>query len=194
MEFVCVYCGSNPGDDPAYAEAAAAFGRALAARDVGLVYGGGNVELMGTLADAALEAGGDVYGIIPEALAERELAHRGITQLEVVESMHARKRRMADLADGFVALPGGFGTLEELVEVLTWAQLGFHRDPCGLLNVADYYGRLIDFFDEQVRRGFVSEDHRGMLVVADDPDDLLDRFDRYRPPDGKRVLTEGDQT
>ena len=193
MDFVCVYCGSSPGGDPAYADAAEELGRTLAARDVGLVYGGGNVGLMGEIADAALDAGGEVYGIIPDALAERELAHRGVTQLEVVGSMHERKRRMADLADGFVALPGGFGTLEELMEMLTWAQLGIHRDPCGLLNVADYYGRLIDFFDRQTGEGFVREDHREMLVVSDDPIDLLDRFAAYNPPTVKNPRADAEQ-
>ena len=193
MEFVCVYCGSNPGRDPAYVEAAEAFGRALAARDVGLVYGGGNVGLMGAVANAALDAGGEVYGVIPDALADRELAHREVTQLEVVGSMHERKRRMADLADGFVALPGGFGTLEELFEMLTWAQLGFHGDPCGLLNVEDYYGKLVAFFDEQTREGFVREDHRGMLVVTDDPEDLLDRFAAYVPPTVEEPMEAGER-
>lgn len=194
MDRVCVYCGSNPGRDPTYIEAASEFGRELAARDVGLVYGGGNVGMMGAVADATLDAGGEVYGVIPEALFEREVAHEGLTELDVVDSMHARKRRMADLSSGFAALPGGFGTLEELMEVLTWAQLGFHAHPCGLLNVAGYYDLLVDFFARQVTDGFVDEDHRRMLVVTDDAADLLDRFERYEPPAVKRYLTDESET
>jgi hypothetical protein len=182
MDRICVYCGSHPGTDPAFLDRAAAFGRLVAERDLGLVYGGGDVGLMGAVADAALAAGGEVYGVIPEALAEREVAHQGLTELVVVDSMHARKRRMADLADGFVALPGGFGTLEELVEMVTWAQLGFHTDPCGLLNVGGYYDGLVSFFDTQVDAGFVEPAHRELLVVTDDPVELLARFETYESP------------
>jgi uncharacterized protein (TIGR00730 family) len=194
MERICVYCGSSPGRDPAYREAAERFGRTLATRDLGLVFGGGHVGLMGAVADATLEAGGEAHGVIPEALEERELTHHGLTHLDVVASMHARKERMAELADGFVALPGGFGTLEELLEVLTWAQLGFHRKPCGVLNVAGYYDSLAAFFDQQVDAGFVEPDHRDMLIVADDADDLLDAFAGYEPPPVKRVITDEGQT
>ena len=194
MDRICVYCGSSAGRDPAYAEAARALGRTLAGRGIGLVYGGGHVGLMGAVADATLEAGGDVYGVMPQALVDREIAHEGLTELVVVDSMHERKARMADLADGFVALPGGFGTLEELMEVLTWAQLGFHRDPCGLLDVGGYYASLVEFFDHQVEAGFVSEEHRRMVVVADDADVLLDRFADYEPPDVKRFITDRDET
>ena len=194
MERICVYCGSSPGPDPAYREAAEAFGRTLAERDLGLVFGGGHVGLMGAVADATLAAGGGAYGVIPEALEERELTHQGLTDLDVVGSMHARKERMAQLADGFVALPGGFGTLEELMEVLTWAQLGFHRKPCGVLNVAGYYDSLAAFFDSQVEAGFVEPDHREMLIVTDDADALLDRFAAYEPPPVKRVITDEEQT
>jgi hypothetical protein len=192
MERLCVYCGSRPGDDPAFAAAAASFGRLLAERGIGVVYGGGNVGLMGAVADAALDAGGDVVGVIPEALFEREVAHERLTDLEVVDSMHTRKRRMADLADGFVALPGGFGTLEELVEVLTWAQLGFHTDPCGLLNVDGYYEGLVAFIDQQVDAGFVDPAHRDLLVVTDDPVELLARFAAYDSPVAQRVVDESE--
>ncbi|WP_152042912.1 LOG family protein [Salinigranum salinum] len=192
MERICVYCGSRSGTDPAFRAAAASFGRLLAERGIGLVYGGGDVGLMGAVADGALDAGGDVVGVIPEALETREVAHAGLTRLDVVDSMHARKRRMADLADGFVALPGGFGTLEELVEMLTWAQLGFHTDPCGLLNVAGYYDGLVSFFETQVDAGFVEPAHRDLLVVTDDPDELLTRFASYDSPVGERVVDESE--
>ncbi|AUV83607.1 TIGR00730 family Rossman fold protein [Salinigranum rubrum] len=190
MERICVYCGSRPGTDPAFVDAARAFGRLLAERDLGLVYGGGDVGLMGAVADSALAAGGEVIGVIPEALFEREVAHEGVTDLHVVDSMHTRKRRMADLADGFVALPGGFGTLEELVEMLTWAQLGFHTDPCGLLNVSGYYDGLVSFFDAQVDAGFVEPRHRELLVVTDDPTGLLDRFAAYESPVREQVVDD----
>jgi len=194
MDRICVYCGSSPGRDQTYRTAAERFGRALAARDVDLVYGGGHVGLMGTVADATLDAGGEAHGVIPAALEERELTHEGLTTLDVVDSMHARKERMADLADGFVALPGGFGTLEELLEVLTWAQLGFHQKPCGVLNVAGYFEDLIAFFDHQVEEGFVEPEHREMLIVAEENDALLDAFAAYEPPGVKRFITDEDQT
>lgn len=194
VDRICVYCGSYEGRDEAYREAAQRLGRTLADRGTGLVYGGGNVGLMRTVADATLDAGGEVYGVIPDALLDREPAHEGLTELEVVDSMHQRKGRMVELADGFVALPGGFGTLEELMEVLTWAQLGFHRDPCGFLNVAGYYTQLVEFFDQQVQAGFVSEVHREMLIVTHDVDTLLDKFDAYEPPPVKRFITDESQT
>lgn len=190
MDRLCVYCGSRPGNDPAFVDAASSFGRLLAERDLGLVYGGGDVGLMGAVADGALDAGGEVFGVIPEALFEREVAHEGLTELHVVDSMHTRKRRFADLADGFVALPGGFGTLEELVEMLTWAQLGFHTDPCGLLNVSGYYDGLVSFFDAQVAAGFVEPSHRRLLTVTDDPTALLDRFAAYEPPVQERIVDD----
>lgn len=194
MDRICVYCGSSAGRDPAYVAAAREFGRALADRNVGLVFGGGRVGMMGAVADATLDAGGETHGVIPEALVEREVAHERLTDLDVVDSMHARKQRMAELADGFVALPGGFGTLEELVEVLTWAQLGFHRDPCGLLNVAGYFEELVAFFDNQVAEGFVQPAHREMLVVSEDAEDLLDRFAAYEPPEVEKVVTDERET
>ena len=175
---VCVYCGSRPGVRPAYAEAAAALGAGLAERGVGLVTGGGSVGLMGVVADAALAAGGEAVGVIPRALAEREVGHASLTRLEVVGSMHERKARMASLADAFVALPGGLGTLEEIAEALTWAQLGIHAKPCGLLDVDGYYRPLVGFLDHAVSQGFVRPEHRAALVVASEPDALLDALRR----------------
>ena len=194
MDRICVYCGSNPGRAPAYREAAANLGRTLAGRGLGLVYGGGSIGLMGAVAEATLAAGGEAHGVIPEALLDREPVEADLTALDVVDSMHRRKERMAELADGFVALPGGYGTLEELMEVLTWAQLGFHRHPCGFLNVAGYYDDLIGFFEHQVAEGFVSEAHRNMLHVSDDADALLDAFEVHEPPPVKRYITDEDQT
>jgi uncharacterized protein (TIGR00730 family) len=194
MDRLCVYCGSSPGARPAYRRAAERLGRTLADRETGLVYGGGDVGLMGAVADATLDAGGEVHGVIPESLVDAEVAHDGLTQLDVVDSMHARKQRMVDLADGFVALPGGFGTLEELTEVLTWTQLGLHDHPCGLLNVEGYYADLAAFFDHQVTEEFVSPDHRAMVIVEDDPETLLDRFAAYEAPPLKDVLESADET
>lgn len=179
---VCVYCGANPGRDPAYAGAARAMGTILAQRGIGLVTGGGRVGLMGVVAEAALAAGGEVIGIIPEALMRKELAHASLTRLEVTASMHERKARMAELADAFVALPGGLGTFEELFEIWTWAQLGWHAKPCGVLNVAGYYDKLVGFVDHAADEGFLRPQHRAMLVVESDPDRLLDRFARYDAP------------
>ena len=182
MERLCVFCGSSLGHDPAYAVAAAQLGRMLAQRGIGLVYGGGRVGLMGVLADAALAAGGEVIGVIPQALLERELGHRGLTELRVVDSMHARKALMGELAGGFIALPGGIGTLEELFEVWSWAQLGLHRKPCGLLDVDGFFARLVGFLDGQVEEGFIHPAYRAMLAVASTPEELLDAFAAYEPP------------
>jgi uncharacterized protein (TIGR00730 family) len=179
---ICVYAGSNAGSDPAYAAAAQALGRALAARGTGLVYGGGRVGLMGEVADAALGAGGEAIGVIPEALFDRELGHRGLTELRVVATMHERKALMAELADGFVALPGGIGTLEELVEVLTWSQLGIHAKPCGVLDASGFYSGLRAFLDHMVAEGFLHERHREGLLADADPAALLDRLARWQPP------------
>jgi uncharacterized protein (TIGR00730 family) len=192
MHRLCVFCGSSVGTNPAYLEAARATGRSLARRGIGIVYGGGSVGLMGALADAALAEGGEVVGVIPRALQLRELAHGGLTALHVVRSMHERKAKMAELADGFVALPGGLGTLEELAEILTWAQLGLHARPCGLLDVAGYYGPLIAFLDKAVSEGFVRPDHRRLLVVEDDPGALLDRFAAWAPPAIDRWIDDRD--
>ena len=182
MQRLCVFCGSSPGHDPAYATSAARLGRVLAERGIGLVYGGGRVGLMGALADAALAAGGEVIGVIPQALLEREIGHRGLTQLRVVDSMHARKALMGELAGGFIALPGGIGTLEELFEVWSWAQLGLHRKPCGLLDVGGFFAPLVDFLDRQVKAGFIHPTYRAMLAVASAPEALLDAFAAYEPP------------
>lgn len=180
---LCVFCGSNPGVRPGYAETARALGGALVARGLGLVFGGGKVGLMGTIADAVLAAGGQVTGVIPQGLAVREVAHQGLTQLEVVDSMHARKQRMAELSDGFIALPGGLGTFEEFFEVTTWAQLGIHRKPCGLLNVDGYFDPLLAMLDRGVDEGFVKAQHRALVLVDDTVEGLLDRFAAHRPAD-----------
>jgi hypothetical protein len=190
MKSVCVFCGSSPGRDPIHAEAARSLGRTLAQRGLELVYGGGATGLMGLVADAALGAGGRVTGIIPRGLERRELAHRGLTHLQVVGSMHERKARMAALAEGFVALPGGMGTLEELAEILTWAQLGLHARPVGLLDVGGYYQPLVAFFDQAVAAGFLRPEHRRLLAVAREPGALLDGFAAWSPPPVERWIDE----
>ena len=182
MKRVCVYCGSSPGRRPDYRSAGRSLGNEIARRGLGLVYGGASVGVMGVVANAVLEHGGEVIGVIPESLATKELAHPGLSDLIVVASMHERKARMAELSDGFVALPGGWGTLEELFEVLTWAQLGMHEKPCGLLNVAGYFDHLFRFLDNAVEEQFVRDGHRAMLLMDDDPAALLDRFADYRAP------------
>jgi uncharacterized protein (TIGR00730 family) len=181
MKRICVFCGSSTGRDPRHAEAARALGRVIAARGLELVYGGGSVGLMGTVADAALAGGAHVTGVIPQVLQIRELAHRGLSELRVVGSMHERKALMAELSDGFIALPGGMGTLEELSEVLTWSQLGLHQRPVGLLDAGGYYGPLIAFFDQAVAAGFLRPAHRAILQVADAPEPLLDRLEAWTP-------------
>lgn len=182
MRRLCVFCGSSHGASATYAAAARELGTLLGRRQIGLVYGGGNVGLMGELADAALAAGAHVLGVIPRALAARELAHGAIQDLRVVDSMHQRKAMMADNADAFVALPGGLGTLEEYFEVLTWAQLGIHNKPCGLLNVDGYFDPLITFLDSAVRARFVRAEHRSMIRIAVTPAALLDDLATYRMP------------
>jgi hypothetical protein len=179
---ICVFCGSHPGRLPAYADAARRLGQRLAERGFELVYGGGKVGLMGVLADAVLAGGGRVYGVIPEALLRREVGHGGVTELRVVDSMHERKALMAERADAFVALPGGLGTLEELFEVWTWGALGIHTKPCGLLDVAGYYERLVAALDHAVEEGFVRHRHRDILLVESDIDRLLDRLEAYEAP------------
>ncbi|ROL77484.1 TIGR00730 family Rossman fold protein [Pseudomonas vranovensis] len=179
---VCVFCGASTGVNPAYREAAIALGQAIAARGLTLVYGGGAVGLMGIVADAAMAAGGEVIGIIPEALKNAEIGHTGLTRLEVVDGMHARKARMAELSDAFVALPGGLGTLEELFEVWTWGQLGYHAKPLGLLDVNGFYSKLGSFLDHVVQEGFVRPQHRAMLQLADSPAELLEAMDRFEAP------------
>jgi uncharacterized protein (TIGR00730 family) len=179
---LCVFAGSGRGGRADFVDTASALGHELAARRVGLVYGGAQVGLMGAVAEAVLERGGHVIGVIPRALATREVAHPGLTDLRVVASMHERKQTMADLADGFISLPGGLGTLEETLEMLTWAQLGIHRKPCGLLNAAGYFDRLLDFLDHALAERFIRDEHRAMLLVDRTPAGLLDQFAGYTPP------------
>ncbi len=183
MNRVCVFAGSAAGRRASYARAAEALGEALVERGIGLVFGGGRVGLMGVLADRMLAGGGEVIGVIPDALMQREVGHRGVTELRVVDSMHERKATMAELADGFIALPGGSGTLEELFEVFTWAVLGIHGKPFGLMNVDGYYDSLVAFLNHAVEEGFLQARYRSMLFVGTDPADLLDRFKGYRPPE-----------
>ena len=191
MERICVFCGSNSGASPDYARAAARMGTLLAERGITLIYGGGHVGLMGVLADAALKAGGRVIGVIPEALEAREVAHTGLTELRVVRSMHERKALMSELADGFIALPGGIGTMEEWFEVWTWGQLGIHPKPLGMLNVAGYYDHLLAFFDRMVADGFLPQAHRSMAIVGEDGEGLLDRLAEYVPPRTEKWLDRG---
>ena len=180
LRSVCVFSGSRPGARPSYVETAAALGREVAARGLRLVYGGASVGLMGAVADAALAAGGEVVGVIPQHLVDREVAHTGLTDLRVTGSMHERKALMADLADGFVALPGGLGTLEELAEILTWSQLGLQSKPCGLLDVEGFFDPLLAFLDHTVAERFVTAEHRALVLAADRPDVLLDRLAGWR--------------
>jgi uncharacterized protein (TIGR00730 family) len=183
MKRLCVFCGSSAGARPDYTEAARSLGDLMGRRGVTLVYGGGNVGLMGTVADAALAAGGEVIGVIPHLLARKELAHTGLTDLRMVETMQERKALMADLSDAFLALPGAYGTLDELCEVLTWLQLKLVRKPLGLLNVHGYFDALLGFFDHAVREGFLRPQHRDMLLADDDAESLLGRLEQYQIPE-----------
>ena len=182
MKNICVYCGSNPGRLPDYREAARLLGHELAARGLGLVYGGASVGVMGAVADAVLEKGGRATGVIPYSLATKEVSHDGLDELFVVDSMHERKAKMAELSDGFIALPGGWGTIEEIFEMLTWAQLGFHEKPCGLLNVSSYYNHLFAFLENAIGEHFVKEEYRPMIMMEARAATLLDRFDDYQAP------------
>jgi uncharacterized protein (TIGR00730 family) len=182
LRSLCVFCGSSLGRRPEYAAAAREFGRLLAERGIRLIYGGGNVGLMGVLADEVLAQGGKVVGVIPEHLMAKELGHAQVTELRVVKSMHERKALMADLSDAFVALPGGIGTLEELLEILTWAQLGLHAKPCGLLDVCDYYRALREMLAHAAAEGFLLSQHQQLLVTATEPAELLDRLAHHQPP------------
>jgi len=182
LKRVCVFAGSSPGVLAAYAECATSLGRELAAQRIGVVYGGAQVGLMGLLADAALGEGGEVIGVIPQALLAREVAHSGLSQLRVVASMHERKAMMAELSDAFVALPGGIGTLEELFEVLTWGQLGLHAKPCAILNVAGYYDHLLTFLEHATSARFVRAEHASMLLVEESPQRIVERLRAYVPP------------
>ncbi len=183
MKRICVFCGSNVGGRPAYASAARAMAAELVRRRLGVVYGGGGIGLMGVLADAMLERGGEVIGVIPRPLASKELAHTGLTEMRVVDSMHERKALMASLADGFVAMPGGLGTFEETLEILTWSQLGIHRKPIGLLNVAGFYDGLLGMIAHALDEGFVPPEYHALSVSADTPANLLDLMETWRPPD-----------
>jgi uncharacterized protein (TIGR00730 family) len=186
---ICVFCGSNPGIDSAYRDAAQSVGRLLAGRGITLVFGGGRVGMMGAVAEAVLAAGGKAIGVIPEGLRRKELAYDGLTELIVTTTMHERKQRMARLADGFVALPGGFGTFEEFCEILTWAQLGLHEKPCGLLSVKGYYAPLLSLFDHAVAEGFLKPEYRQLVITREDPQALLEEMARYRPPALYKWLT-----
>jgi len=181
LKSICVYCGSSPGQGRSYLEAAEAFGRLLAAEGITLVYGGGNVGLMGALADSAIEAGGKVIGVIPEQMMAWEVANHGLTALHRVGSMHERKLKMAELADAFVALPGGVGTLDEIFEVITWAQLGIHAKPCAFLDVDQYYAGLFQFLDHMAEQRFIKQEHLGSVLRGNDPRDLLTRLRNYSP-------------
>jgi uncharacterized protein (TIGR00730 family) len=181
MKRLGVFCGSNRGSSPQYAEAARALGELLAGRNIELVFGGAHVGLMGVVADAVLAGGGSVIGVLPRFMEKKELAHTGLTTLHLVDTMHERKQRMAELADGFVALPGGFGTFEEIFEAITWSQLHLHRSPCGLLNVSGYFDSLVEFLQHSVASGFVRPQQLDSLIVTDTPEALLSRFEGFRP-------------
>ena len=198
MKSICVFCGSNAGHNPLYREQAELLGQLLAARGITLIYGAGNIGLMGAVADACLAAGGEVIGVIPQALMGREVAgrpveHRTLTRLEVVDSMHTRKARMAELAEGFIALPGGFGTFEEFCEILTWGQLGFHSKPMGLLNVNGFYDPLLTMFDRAVSDGFLRPQNRAMALADTDISGLLTQMAAYQPEPVSKWLKEREQ-
>jgi uncharacterized protein (TIGR00730 family) len=190
---VCIYCGSRPGSDLAFATAAADVGRILGERGLGVVYGGGQVGLMGVVADAALAAGAEVIGVIPHGLAAREVDHDRLSKLHKVDTMHERKALMADLSDAFIALPGGIGTLEELTEMWSWAYLGIHRKPLGLLNVAGYFDSLLAFMDSALDAGFVQPVHRELLTVAETPESLVEAILAYEPPELLQWVSEKDR-
>ena len=191
MKRICVFCGSSAGEDPRYLDAADRFGNILAREGIELVYGGSRVGMMGRLAAATLQAGGKVVGIIPGAVMNRELAHQELTELRVVKSLHERKSEMADLSDAFVALPGGLGTTEAFFELLTWAQLGLHQKPCAMLDVAGYFQPLVRFFDHMTHEGFMARPHRDMVLVEEDPEELVRRLRSYQPPATPRWITPG---
>jgi hypothetical protein len=182
MKKICVFLGANPGNSEIYTEAARNLGQELAKRNITTVYGGSNMGLMGVLAESALAAGGRVTGVIPESLVRKEVAHNGLSELHVVSSMHERKSMMAKISDGFIALPGGIGTLDEFFEIFTWAQLGFHGKPCGLLNIGGYYDKMMDFLDSVVQAGFLKQVHKNMVILGSTPEEILDSFSNYSPP------------
>ena len=183
MKRLCVFCGSSPGANPKYMKVARELGHLLAGRCIGLVFGGGRVGIMGEIAKTVLDEGGDIIGVIPKKLADRKVAFTEIPDLRIVNSMHERKALMMELSDGFIAIPGGLGTIEEFFEVLTWAQLGLHRKPCGLLNVCQYYKKLIHFLDYVADQKFIEPEHRSMILIDDDPEKLLKKFEIYKPPE-----------
>lgn len=189
---LCVYCGSSTGNRPEYTQAARELARAMVSRDTGLVYGGASIGVMGVLADAVIKEGGEVIGIIPSGLLAKEVAHTGITELREVDSMHERKAMMADLSDGFIALPGGLGTIEEFFEIWTWAQLGMHRKPCGLLNAGRYFDKLIAFIDHAVSEQFIKKEYRSMVFVEREADILLQKFASYKAPEVAKWIDRKD--
>jgi uncharacterized protein (TIGR00730 family) len=190
LKKLAVFCGSSNGSSDVYVEAAKKLGKELAKRNIALVYGGASVGVMGAVADSVLEEGGYVIGVMPSFLDDREIAHKNLTELIIVDSMHERKAKMADLADGFIALPGGPGTLEEFFEIFTWAQLGLHSKPCGLLNINHYYDPLITLFNHMSNEQFLHEKYRTMALVDNEPSGILDKFNTYEPPTVKTYITE----
>lgn len=191
---VCVFCGSNPGTHQEYLDGARRLGRVLASRGIEVIYGGGRVGLMGAMADAVIQAGGKVEGVIPDVLVAKEIAHPRLFRLHVVSSMHERKAMMSSLSDAFIALPGGFGTLDEFCEIVTWGQLGLHRKPCGILNLRNYYDALLAFLNHGASEGFIRQEHRSMVLVNDDPDRLLDMMLAYTPPSVQKWITTPKET
>lgn len=192
MQSITVFCGSNSGFRGEYAEAAKALGAQMASNGIRLVYGGGKVGLMGIIADEVMHCGGEVIGIIPDSLEKKEVGHRAVTELRVVGSMHERKALMAELADGFIAMPGGIGTFEEYFEILTWAQLGFHSKPCAILNISGYYDGLLDLCDTAVAEGFLRREHRGLIIEDTDPSNLLAKMRAFKPASIEKWLDKGD--
>jgi len=190
MKRICVFCGANSGKKPEYKSAAIHLADELVSRNIEIVYGGGSIGLMGVLAERAMELGGKVTGVIPEALALKEVAHDTISELIVVGSMHERKAKMAELSDGFISLPGGIGTIEETFEMLTWSQLGFHNKPCGIINVLGFYNKLIEFLNHTSEEKFFMDIYRRMLIVETDPSALLERFEQYNSPQVKHWIAE----
>ncbi|MDF1860099.1 MAG: TIGR00730 family Rossman fold protein [Verrucomicrobiales bacterium] len=194
LQSICIYCGSSSGSHPEYRETALSLGRFLAREGIRVVYGGGNVGLMGAVADGALNAGGEVIGVIPEALKEKELAHIGLTELHAVSSMHERKTMMAELSDAFIALPGGIGTLEEIFEVYTWTQLGFHEKPCAFLNVAGYFDPLLEFLDRMVEHRFLKKEHLDCLLTGSDYRALINRIQKWESATFYKWIDREEQT
>lgn len=193
MKSICVFCGSNTGFSPLYVEMAQELGRLFVERDIRLIYGGGNVGLMGAMADEMLKHGGKVTGVIPHFLMEKEVGHTGLEEQIVVDTMHIRKQKMADMSEGFIAMPGGFGTMDELNEILTWAQLGLHSHPIGVLNVGQYYDHLLGMFDHMVDQGFLHADNRGIVLDSDNAVELLAKMAAYEAPETTKWLTKGQE-